>query len=190
MCSCSVLCPRSVRGPFESIFRRYPRSAAKPSSLPIHQGTCKFSLLKCILEKTRTTYSSCCRQIHIITLRYNVITTHFMHFLLQKQLYLIHKRENPQVYLFGIRPKVWLVPLVFPWAWTCAAATATCFLWQQSAPPPGGMTSRAGVWQGVQHHVALVHVTLQSQRESQRGLQHHFVLIREWRFQGRDAAVF
>lgn len=111
-----------------------------------------------------------------------------MHFLLQK-LYLMHKRENPQVYLFGIHPKVWLVPLVFPRAWTCAAATATRPLRQQSAPPPGGVTSRAGVRQGVQHHVALVHVALQSQRESQGGLQHHFVLIREWRFQGRDAAV-
>lgn len=109
VCCCSVLCPRSVRGPFRSIFRHYPRSTAQPTSLPVHQGTCKFSLLKCVLEKTRTMYSICCRQIHI-TFCYNVKTTHLMHFLLQTQLYLMHKRENPQVYLFGVHPKVFVVP--------------------------------------------------------------------------------
>lgn len=40
-----------------------------------------------------------------------------------------------------------------------------------------GMRSRAGVRQRVQHHVALVHVALERQGESQRRLQHHLVLI-------------
>lgn len=66
-------------------------------------------------------------------------------------------------------------------------------LWQPVAmtvPPPDRMRSRAGVWQGVQHDVALIHVTLQGQRESKRRLQHHLVVIWQRCFQGGDAGVF
>jgi len=50
--------------------------------------------------------------------------------------------------------------------------------------------SRAGVRQGVQHHVALVHVALEGQGEAQGRLQHHLVLVGQRRVRGRDAGVF
>lgn len=144
--------PSSVRGTdISTVFTQGPMLNQVLNPWTKAHANSPFKVHYC---KTTMKYSRCWRQSHTLGLMFRIRKWRFLFCHLQKQLYLMHKRENQQVTFGGEQmPKFWFV-----------LEHRYEYLWQpvsMTVPPPGRMRSRAGVWQGVQHHIALIHVALQ-----------------------------